>query len=151
VVREAVTEHWKLMEPESEFGSRLTGEEYERRILSLYRDLPPMPSPEQDRGVRRKELNLTIDHRLGRGFPEERRSALWAVQQRIEKKRLRLGMKYLLRQLAAKLFAGDAQALAGYAAEEYATVLTPGELQRFLDLKEGEPPALPMDIEHLHK
>ena len=139
------------MQLEPEYGSRLTDEEYERRILSLYRSLPPTPSPDQDRTVRQQELNLAIDHRLGRGFPEERRSALWAVQHRIEKKRLRLGMKYLLRRFVAGFFASDARSLAGYAAEEYAKVLSPGELKRFLDLKEGERPALPVDIEHLHK
>jgi hypothetical protein len=139
------------MQLEPEYGPRLTDEEYERRILSLYRSLPPLPSPDQDRGVRRQELNLAIDHRLGRGFPEERRSALWMVQQRIEKKRLRLGMKYLVRRVVARFFASDAQSLAGYAAEEYAMVLSPGELKRFLDLKEGEPPALPVDIGHLNE
>jgi len=135
----------------AEYGARLSDEEYEKRILGLYRSLPPMPSPQQDTETRWQELNLAIDHRLGRGFPEERRSALWAVQERIERKRLRLAMKYLLRRLVTKFLARDAQSLAGYAAEEYAKVLSPEELKRFLDLKEGEPPSLPIDIERLHK
>jgi hypothetical protein len=139
------------MQREPEYGQRMSDDEYERRILSLYCSLPPLPSPDQDRDVRRQELDLAIDHRLGRNFPEERRSALWAVQQRVEKKRLRLGMKYLLRRLTARFFARDAQSLAGYAAEEYAKVLSPEELKRFLDLKNDEPPALPVDIAHLHK
>jgi hypothetical protein len=107
-----------------------------------------MPSPEQDREVRRLELNLAIDHRFGRDFPAERRSALWAAQQRIEKKRLRLAAKYLLRSVVSRLFTRHAQELAGYAAEEYAKVLSREELRRFLDLHEGERPALPVDIEH---
>lgn len=139
------------MQSELEYGPRLTDAEYEKRIVSLYRGLPPMPSPEQDQEIRRQELNLAIDHRLGRAFPEERRSALWAAQQRVEKKRLRLAMKYLLHRLVTKLLVRHAQSLAGYAAEEYAKVLSPEELRRFLDLKEGEPPSLPIDIEHLHK
>jgi hypothetical protein len=139
------------MRLEPQYGPRLSNEEYDKRILSLYRSLPPLPSHDQDTEVRRQELNLAIDHRLGRGFPEERRSALWAVQQRIEKKRLRLGMKYLLRRLIGRFFARDARSLAGYAAEEYARVLSPGELNLFLDLKDGEPPRLPVDIEHFHK
>lgn len=139
------------MQREPEYGPRLTDEEYERQILSLYRNLPPLPSPDQDREARQQELELVIDHRLGRGFPKERRSALWAMQQRIEKKRLRLGIKYLLRRLLARVFVRDAQSLAGYAAEEYAKVLSPGELKCFLDLKEGEKPALPVDIEHVYK
>jgi hypothetical protein len=56
-------------------------------------------------------------------------------------------MKYLLRRLVARFFASDARSLAGYAAKEYAKVLSPEELNRFLDLKEGEPPALPVDID----
>jgi hypothetical protein len=145
-------EQWNWMQqPEPEYGPRLSDEEYEKQIVGLYRSLPPMPSSEQDRETRRQELNLAVDHRLGRAFPEERRAALWAVQQRIEKKRLRLGMKYLLRRFVSGLLARDAQSLAGYAADEYAKVLSPEELKRFLDLKEGERPTLPLDIEHVHK
>ena len=139
------------MQPEPEYGPRLSNEEYESRILDLYRNLPPMPSADQDREVRRQELDLAIDHRLGQNFPADRRSALWAAQQSIEKKRLRLGMKYLLRRLTTAFFSRNAQSLAGYAAEEYAKVLSPEELKRFLDLKEGEPPVLPVDIQHAHK
>ena len=76
---------------ESEYGARLSGAEYERRILSLSKGLPPMPTPDQDRKVRRLELDPAIDHRLRRSFPGARRSALWKVQERIEKKLLRLG------------------------------------------------------------
>jgi hypothetical protein len=60
-------------------------------------------------------------------------------------------MKYLLRRFVSKLFARDAQALAGYATEEYAKVLSPEELKRFLDLRDGQPPALPIDAEHFYK
>lgn len=139
------------MQSELEYGPRLSDAEYEKRILGLYRGLPPMPSPEQDRETRRQELNLTIDYRLGSSFPGERRAALWAAQQRIEKQRLRLGVKYLLRRFVAKLLARDAESLAGYAAEEYSKVLSPEELKRFLDLKEGQPPSLPVDVEHFQR
>ena len=63
-------------------GPRLTDEEYEKKMIELHRDLPPMPSEEQDRQVRRMALDLAIDHRLGRDFPPERRELLWAIQQR---------------------------------------------------------------------
>src|SRR5580704_10542882 len=99
------------MQREPDYGPRLTDEEYERQILSLHQTLPPLPSPDQDREARRQELELAIDHRLGRGFPRDRRSALWAVQQHIERKRLRLGIKYLLRRLIAKVLVRDAQSL----------------------------------------
>lgn len=139
------------MQSELEYGPRLTDAEYEKQIVSLYRSLPPMPSPEQDQKTRQQELNLAIDHRLGRGFPEERRAALWAVQQRIEKKRLSLAAKYLLRRFVSGLLIRHAQSLAGYAAAEYAKVLSPEEVRRFLDLKQGERPTLPVDIDHFQK
>jgi len=129
-------------------GPRLTDEEYERRIIELHRGLPPMPTKDQDREVKRRELDLAIDHRLGRDFPAERRKALWAVQQRVEKKRLRLGVKYLLRKLFATNLARDAQGLAGYMVDEYAKVLTKPELKSFFALQEGERPTLPIDMDH---
>jgi len=139
------------MQGHVQYGPRLTGAEYERKLLSLHGSLPALPSPEQDREVRRQELELAIDYRLGRDFPAERRSALWAVQERIEEKRLRLGLTYFLRRLAAKLLFRDAHSLAAYAVEEYGRVLSPEELRCFLDLKEGEEPALPVDVEHCRR
>lgn len=136
------------MQEDLTHGPRLTDEEYEKRIVELHRRLPPMPTKDQDREVRRLELDLAIDHRLGRDFPRERREALWAVQQRVEKKRLRLGVKYLLRKLFAKGLPGDAQSLAGYMVDEYAKVLTKPELESFFGLREGERPTLPIDTNH---
>ncbi len=101
--------------------------------------------------MRRQELDLAIDHRLGRDFPQERREALWAIQQRIEKKRLRLGLKYLFRKLFAKSLARDAQGLAGYMVDEYAKAMTKTELESFFGLQEGQRPALPIDMDELEK
>ncbi len=128
------------MPEDLDYGSRLTDDEYERRIIELRRGLPPMPTKAQDEAIRRRELELGIDHRLGRNFPRERRDALWTVQQRIEEKRLRLGFKHLLRRLFGQLLARDAQRLAGYAVDEYAKVLTGPELERFLGVPEGRQP-----------
>jgi hypothetical protein len=130
-------------------GPRLCDEEYERRIFELHRDLPPMPTEEEDRQVRRTELNLAIDHRLGRDFPPERRELLWAIQQRVEKRRLWLALKYPFRRLFAKSLARGAQGLAGYLVDEYAEVLTKAELKSFFSLEEGQRPALPIDIDQL--
>jgi len=127
-------------------GPRLTDEEYEKKMIELHRDLPPMPSEEQDRQVRRMALDLAIDHRLGRDFPPERRELLWAIQQRVEKKRLWFALKYPFRRLFAKSLARGAQGLAGYLVDEYAEVLTKAELKCFFSLEEGQRPALPIDI-----
>jgi hypothetical protein len=133
------------MDHDLDYGPRLTDDEYERRIVALHRGLPPMPTAEQDREVRRQELDLAIDHRLGRDFPRERREALWAAKERVEKSRLRLGATFLLKRLFGKSVTRQAQGLAGYMVDEYAKVLSPPELERFFGLKGGQRPALPVD------
>lgn len=137
------------MPEELNHGPRLTDEEYEKRIIELHRGLPPMPTGEQDRQVRRMALDLAIDHRLGRDFPQDRRELLWAIQQRVEKKRLWLALKYPFRRLFAKSLARGARGLAGYLVDEYAEVLTQTELKSFFGLEEGQRPGLPIDLERL--
>jgi hypothetical protein len=137
------------MPEELDHGPRLTDEEYEKRIIELHRDLPPMPTGEQDRQVRRTALNLAIDHRLGRDFPPERRKLLWAIQQRVEKRRLWLALTYPFRRFFAKNLVRGGQGLAGYLVDEYAKVLTKTEIKDFFGLEEGQRPALPIDIEQL--
>jgi phytoene dehydrogenase-like protein len=137
------------MPEELDHGPRLTDEEYEKGIIELHRGLPPMPTEEQDRQVRRKALDLAIDHRLGRDFPPERRELLWAIQQRVEKRRLWLALAYPFRRFFAKSLARGAQGLAGYLVDEYAKVLTPTELENFFSLEEGQRPGLPIDLDQL--
>jgi hypothetical protein len=137
------------MPAELNYGLRLTDEEYEKRIVELHRGLPPMPTEEQDRQVRRMALDIAIDHRLGRDFPPERRESLWAIQQRVEKKRLWLALKYPFRRLFAKSLARDAQGLAGFLVDEYAKLLTPAELKSFFSLEKGQRPALPIGVDQL--
>jgi len=132
-------------------GPRLTDEEYEKKMIELHRDLPPMPSEEQDRQVRRMALDLAIDHRLGRDFPPERRELLWAIQQRVETKRLWFALKHPFRRLFAKDLARGAQGLAGYLVDEYAKVLTKSEVNSFFSLEEGQQPALPIDLDQLKR
>lgn len=137
--------------PEPDHGPRLSGEEYDRAIVALYSGMPPAPSRQQQRELRRRELDLAIDYRLGRNFPRSRRDALWAVQQKVERRRLRLMFKYLLRRLFAKSLIRDAQGLAGYLVEAYATVLDQAELEQFFGREEARHPALPIDPEQFRK
>ncbi len=133
------------------YGQRISDEEYDRSIVALYSELPPVPSKKQRREVRRQELNLAIDHRLGCDFPRSRRDALWAVQQKVERRRIRLMFKYLLRRFFTKSFSKDAQGLAGYLVEAYGTVLNQTELEYFFGEEEVRSPALPIDAEQLKK
>jgi hypothetical protein len=137
------------MPEEFDYGPRLTDEEYERRVVDLQRQLPRLPGRDLDAQVRRRQLDLAIDHRLGCNFPQERREALWAIQQDVERRRLRLAFKYFVRKVFRKALVKDAQALAGYVVDEYAKVLTEAELRSFFGLRKGERPALPVDMSHL--
>ncbi len=132
-------------------GARLSGDEYDRRIVGLQSGLPPVPSKEQRIAVMRAEFDLAVDHRLGCDFPQERREALWAIQQRVDRKRLRLMFKYLLRRVFAQGLVRDAQGLAGYLVDEYAKVLNQAELEAFFGKEEAARPALPVDIEQLKR
>lgn len=132
-----------------DYGPRLTDEEYERRLVELQRGLPSLPGRDLEAQVRRRQLDLAIDHRLGRDFPSERREALWTVQQDVEQRRLRLAFRYLVKRLFRKPLVAGARALAGYMVDEYAKVLTDPELKSFLGLREGERPELPIDMNQL--
>ncbi len=132
-------------------GARLSGDEYDRRIVALQSGLPPVPPKGQRIAVTRAELDLAVDHRLGCDFPQERREALWTIQRRVDRKRLRLMFKYLLRRVFAQGLVRDAQGLAGYLVDEYAKVLNQAELEAFFGKEEAARPALPVDIEQLKR
>ncbi len=113
-------------------GPMLSDEEYETRIFALYDGLPPMPSPETERDLRRRELDVLIDHRLGVAFPRERREALWIAQEHIDKRRTSFGFGALGRALLATRLPWRPSRLVRFAASEYAKVLTRDELEQFL-------------------
>lgn len=128
-----------------DFGPRISDSEYERRMTALHEGLPPMPSRDAEREVRRRELDILIDHRLGTGFPSERREALWQAQQRVERKRIRLGLEAFAIALLPSLFERRADGLAGTAVREYGKVLDEPELRCFLDLSRPDRAVLPFD------
>jgi hypothetical protein len=131
------------------YGPRLADEEYDKQIIELHRNLPPVSSREQDQKIRRQELELAIYHRLGRDFPSSKREALWAINQKVDKKRIRLIFKYMLRRFFTHSLAREAQGLAGYLVHEYANVLSRKELESFFGTEEARHPSLPIDLEHL--
>ncbi len=133
------------------YGPRLTDEEYEQKIISLHSDLPPDQNRLEESKVRRLELDLAIEHRLGQDFPHTKREALWAIQQQIDKKRGRLLFKYLLRRFFFKSLAKDAQSLADHLVKEYSKVLNQRELNSFFSTDEIHNPTLPIDLEQLKK
>lgn len=126
-------------------GPRLSDREYERRIVGLYEGLPPSPGRKVEEEIHRRELDLAIDHRLGQDFPKERRDALWDIQKRVEKRRLRLVLHWFTHFISYGWLHRRADKVAGYLVDEYAKVLTKDELRAFFDLGENEKPTLPID------
>jgi hypothetical protein len=131
------------MAPEFNHGRRLSVGEFEAAIIAVQRTLPAMPTETQDRAARRAQLELTIDHRLGVEFPRERRDALWAVQQRIERRRLRLVLWRLLPRVLGGGVDQRAQGLARQVVDEYAAVLNREELNAFFGAEGTASPTLP--------
>jgi hypothetical protein len=114
-------------------GRCLTDDEYRRAVIALHANLPPMPSHEQDLGVRRAELNLTIDYRLGIAFPSTRREALWRIHEQVEKRRVRLVLWHLIPEFKWRATERGASRLARRLIHEFAKVLTPAELAAYFE------------------
>ncbi len=139
----------KVASGDLDFGPCISDEEFQRQIADLYAGMPPVPSRVEDVRLRRRELDLRIDHRLGCEFPAERREALWLAQQQIERQRLQnMGRAFL-----ANLLPAGRRAVAGsmsrFLVKAYRGVLSPPELERFLNLGKGEPVPLPVDDDGL--
>lgn len=139
------------MNTELEHGSCLSGKEYDKRIVELHENLPSTLSREMERQVRRQEMEIAIDYRLGCNFPKQRRDQLWKIQERVEKRSGRLIFKYLFRRFFSKVFAQSAQNLAGYLVDEYSNVLSQEELEKYFGKDEARNPALPITLENLKK
>lgn len=119
--------------PPVDYGSRLSREEYQRRIVALAAHGPDMPSREAWRRQQRAEFDLRIDYRLGIAFPSERRDRLWAQHRRFDRRRL-----WCLLQGA--LMPGDepSAALARGLLRAYASELDIDELRVYFELPEAD-------------
>lgn len=109
-------------------GRRLTQREYEQAIVDLHTAAPDRSGEAR---TRRRELDLTIDHRLGVDFPAERREALWRIQQRVEARRARLAAWWLVSLIAPRLLNRRASRVSSFVLDEYAKALTPEEMQAY--------------------
>lgn len=120
------------------FGPVLSDEVYQSRVVALYTGLPDQLSPEQETQIRRKSLDFAIDHRLGVGFPADRREAMWQVQQRIHRNHVRVAgaliFTGLFRLLAPTRWAARLGWTQGssYVRNQFGRVLDPNELEHFL-------------------
>ncbi|MGA3077982.1 MAG: hypothetical protein ABSG56_30435 [Bryobacteraceae bacterium] len=87
-----------MKEEFNKYGRRLTGQEYDKAIIALYTGLKPDYSEREFMEIRRKEINLQIDHRLGVDFPPEKRETVWEVIAGLEKKRIGMALGVMVRQ-----------------------------------------------------
>lgn len=72
-----------------------------------------------------------IDHRLGVDFPVDRREALWRIQQRVERRRMRLIFSHVVQWLLRKNAERCGSRLANYLVREYSQILTHDELKEY--------------------
>lgn len=127
-------------QPSHRHGRRLTPEEYERAVIHLYQKAGGTGGDaEKRRALRRCELDLQIDHRLGVDFPLSRREDMWRVQEQAERRRLRsLASSLLVRILPRSMAVSRLSRLTDLLISDYSRVLTAEELRDFLGLHPSE-------------
>jgi hypothetical protein len=112
------------------YGPRISDAEYDRRVVALHESAAGR-GKDRDRELRRAELNIEVDHRLGQDFPSDRRRLLWAAHEQAERRRRRLPLRFLFGLLRTGSIEGAAESLARDLVKAYAKVLTPTELHTF--------------------
>jgi hypothetical protein len=114
----------------SSHGRKLTQKEFEYSITKLFEGHEEINSDL----IERKELELTIDYRLGINFPKERRDKLWLVHKKIENKRKYILANSLITNLLTHII-GDYKVskLIRYMLKEYSQVLSTDEMNDFFD------------------
>ena len=136
------------------YGRLLSPEEYDRQISRVHdRALaevgPSASRAELDRRVRRLEVDLAIDRRLGVDFPPEKRAELLEIRERVDKQRRRLVFRMIGRAISRRNFADEMQGLVKSMVHELSSGLTEDELSRFLGIRDASEAALPLDPDQI--
>ena len=126
-------------------GPRIDQRTYERAVVALHQAAASEAGRLDHAEIRRRELDLMIDFRLGQHFPLDRRDQLWEVQQRIDRKHLRLAASWIAGLLTHHLLRRQGTHLAGFVVEQYGHVLNEAELEAFFGEAEVRAPGLPFD------
>ncbi|MDH0647548.1 hypothetical protein N5D48_16400 [Pseudomonas sp. GD03858] len=114
-------------------GRKLSQREYEHAVVELHAAHAEDGASLADPSLRRRELDLTIDHRLGVDFPQPRRERLWQIQQRVEHKRLRLLARSLVAHMLPILTRRRANAIASFVEQAFAQELDAQEMADYFD------------------
>jgi hypothetical protein len=96
-----------------------------------------------------EEFNLTVDYRLGRQFPFEKRKTMFRVHRKLCKMRDEALAALASGTLSPEAYALQLQVLIQDMAREYSRILSPTEIEAFLDVKPGETPVLPINPAHI--
>jgi hypothetical protein len=132
----------------TEHGPRLGEEEYAKLVVALHSDLPPVPSRKMREAVRRRELDLTIDHRLGQAFPCERRERLWEIQRNVNRRRWRIGLGLVAHVIVGGPKVAEADRLSEWVVDQYRQELSEPELEAYLGAETVAHPTLPTIDDH---
>jgi len=114
-------------------GPKLTRDEYESRVMELHASGAAMPTETQEAAIRRAELDLLIDYKLGTELSQQRRDALWREQVGLDR---HLPWRVLVGFLRNPSHPSDGIAKAQVRA--FSKVLTPGELCALFELSGEE-------------
>lgn len=133
------------VKPAFDHGPRLTLREYERAIVDLHSGAAPEGRRGDEERIKRRELDLTIDFRLGTRFPAHRRAKLWRTQQLINKKHARFAASWVADFLMQHLLHRRANIIARFVVDQYAKVLTGDELEAYFGADEVRRPSLPLN------
>lgn len=114
-------------------GPTLSVEAFNTEVAKLYDGVNTRRIPTD---VLRKEMDLTVDHRLGVWFPRERRNHLWIVTQRINDEYSRLGrvkliFYWLVSFVSPSLLMNKIDAMSKFVIAELEAALTREELIAF--------------------
>lgn len=124
-----------------DYGPTLSDDEYQRKIVELHATEGRRTECLSAQELRHEELELDINHKLGRDFPRDRRQALWEIVQRVEERRGRLLWISLLQRIVPFGFLPwRANALARYLADQYQGVLSREETEALLDVNSDNIP-----------
>lgn len=126
-----------MASPSLPYGPRISDDEYDRRVVALNTSVD-QHGKDRDRELRRAELNLALDHRLGQDFPADRRRMLWEAHERTERRRRRLALRSVLGLMRTRSIEGAMDGLARELVRAYAKVLTRAELEAFFGNASGD-------------
>ena len=115
------------MTDDRDYGPRLDQPAYQRAVVELHERGARLPAAERAEALRAGELELTIDHRLGRDYPAPQRARLQALHRELQQRQERLTKELDGGSLTPVAFADAMDALIAWFGAELEARLGPRE------------------------